>query len=265
MSRRRRVSVEELSAVRASAAGVERRRPRSTTAAPASAIHSAFACWWLRRGVRIGDEDRRPPGRRDLEDRAAGPREHQVGGGEGVGQARARIEQRVALGRSAARRCALGRAPRSRGCRRCGGRGSRGRRAAGPSSVKASSAQRLIERAPWLPPKTSRQRSSAAIPNRSLAPRRSAVPTAAGTGRPVTRYRSPSRPSIGNARHTRRARRASRRLASPRWRSASVSTSGSPQREGREAGGARDVAAAAQDRRPPPRRRSAPRAVRDGR
>ena len=35
-----------------------------------------------------------------------------------------------------------------------------------PRSAKASIAARLIERAPWLPPMTKRQRASAAIPNR---------------------------------------------------------------------------------------------------
>ena len=82
---------------------------------------------------------------------------------------------------------------------------------------------------------------------------------------------APSRPSIGKARHTRRANGASSRLASPRWLSASVSTSGTraataaaPDRPGdvpaaahhrRRAAASRRIAA----RRARPRRPRAPR------
>ena len=108
--------------------------------------------------VRIGDEDRRPAGRGDLEDRAARAAEHQVAGGEAVAEVRLVGEQRVAVavrGRARAARAA----PRSRGARRGGRRGSRGPRARRSASIAHS----LIERAPWLPPITSRQRRPAAI------------------------------------------------------------------------------------------------------
>ncbi len=48
-------------------------------------------------GVRVGDEDRRPPGRRQLEDRAARASQHQVAGGEAVAEVGLVGEQRVAL------------------------------------------------------------------------------------------------------------------------------------------------------------------------
>ncbi len=50
--------------------------------------------------------------------------------------------------------------------------------------------------------------------------------TARLTGRPVTTYCRPSRPASGKARATRRASGAARRLATPRWESASISSSG---------------------------------------
>ena len=75
------------------------------------------------------------------------------------------VEQRVALG-VRRRGEALLAARRSRGGRRGGGRGSRGPLAA---RRRPRSRRRLIERAPWLPPITSRQRASAAIPNRARA------------------------------------------------------------------------------------------------
>ena len=82
----------------------------------------------------------------------------------------------------------------------------------------------LIVRAPSEPPNTSTHTASSGMPNRARAAARSV--DGAGTGRPVTRKRGSSRPSIGNARHTRRANRASSRFVSPRCESASVSTSG---------------------------------------
>ena len=66
------------------------------------------------------------------------------------------------------------------------------------------------------------------MPKRSRAAPRSAEPVPAGTGRPLTSHRGPSRPSIGNARNTRRAAGASTRFVIPRWLSASVSTIGIP-------------------------------------
>ena len=50
------------------------------------------------RRVRIGDEDRGPPGGGELEDGAAGAREDEVGGGERVGEVGHVLEQRVASG-----------------------------------------------------------------------------------------------------------------------------------------------------------------------
>ena len=132
--------------------------------------------------VRIGDEERRPPGGGDLEDRAARAPEDQVAGGEAVAEVGLVLEQRVALlirsGLEPGRQLAVVAPPGE-----VDRRGSRG-----PArSARASSAQSLIERAPWLPPITSRQRSSAATPKRGRAPSRSAASTAAGTGLPVTR------------------------------------------------------------------------------
>ena len=60
-----------------------------------------------------------------------------------------------------------------------------------------------------------------------------------GPACPTTSNFGPSRPSIGNARKTRRANGASSRLVTPRWLSASVSTSGSAQRPRRQAHRAR--------------------------
>ena len=89
---------------------------------------------------------------------------------------------------------------------------------------------------------------------RSGAGRPSGRPPAprAGTGRPVTTYGPPSRPGIGKARQTRSARRASSRLARPRWLSASVSTSGQAHADRREPGRTRDVPAASQHHVRPP-------------
>ena len=92
------------------------------------------------------------------------------------------------------------------------------------ASRNASIDASLIDRAPKDPPKTSTQVSVTPRPKRARAASRSV--TGGGTGRPVTTYFAESRPAIGNARQTRRARPASNRLVSPRWLSASISTSG---------------------------------------
>ena len=111
--------------------------------------------------VRVGDEDRRPAGGGDLEDRAA--RSGRGPGRRRRGSRRGRARTRAACsGRRAGRRRAARAAPRSRGGRRGGRRGSRDR----SRSANAATAHSLIERAPWLPPMTSRQRSPAAMPKR---------------------------------------------------------------------------------------------------
>src|SRR4029077_3975075 len=53
---------------------------------PAAAHDPRFALRVPRRGVRVGNEDRREPGSRELEHRAAGPRDGEVRRGEGVGE-----------------------------------------------------------------------------------------------------------------------------------------------------------------------------------
>ena len=55
---------------------------------------------------------------------------------------------------------------------------------------------------------------------------RVASTTARLTGRPVTTYFRPPRPGSGKASATRRASGAARRLATPRWESASISSTG---------------------------------------
>ena len=122
-----------------SSAPTARRRPRGvssasaiTTAAPACRHPGGVGVWWSAGRVRVGDEDRRPPGRGDLEDRAAG-----------AGQRRGRrrrgtsprfglvLEQRVALGVRRPRRGALAQLGVVAAARRGGGRGSRARRRLG--------------------------------------------------------------------------------------------------------------------------------------
>ncbi len=49
------------------------------------------------RGVRVGDEDRGPAGRRDLEDRSAGARDHEVAGRERVRERVEVLQHRVAV------------------------------------------------------------------------------------------------------------------------------------------------------------------------
>ena len=128
-------------------------------------------------GVRVGHEDRRHAVRGDLEDRAAGAGDGQVGGGQ-------RVAERRDVGRAGRSRRAAG-SPSARAQRLVvalpGRRAGRGR--ARPRS--AATAASLIDRAPSEPPKTSTQVSSSATPKRARAAARSVC--GGGTGRPVTR------------------------------------------------------------------------------
>ena len=112
----------------ASRAGVQLGVGDDDVAAPASLHPGGVGALVVGGRVRVGHEDRRPAGRGDLEDRAAGAAEDEVGGGEAVAEVGLVGEQRVAVavrGRVEPRAAA----PRSRGCPRGGGRGSRAPRA----------------------------------------------------------------------------------------------------------------------------------------
>ena len=144
-----------------------------TIAAPASAIQLGVGVLVAAGGVRVGHEDRRAARRGQLEDRAAGAGEDEVARGERVGEGRLVLEQRVVGDPAGGGEPLL--------CERVVAvpamwRTWKSRPAPGASGpAKASSAARLIDRAPWLPPKTSRQRAPAAIPKRSRAAPRSAA------------------------------------------------------------------------------------------
>ena len=133
----------------------------------------------VRGRVRIGDQDRGAARRGDLEHRAAGAGEHQVGGREHLAEVGLVLDQGVALGGAGALEPLAER-------RVVAPSGDVEHPEAGPGPRSPSSAASLIERAPRLPPKTSRQRSSAPMPKRERAASRSASSTARGTGRPVT-------------------------------------------------------------------------------
>ncbi len=115
----------------------------------------------------------------DLEERAAGAREDQVGGGERVGEAGEVqvLAQVVPPGPSARLAACAASSAWSRRPQTC-----RTWKAAPPY---ASSAARLIERAPSEPPNTSTHVWSGSIPSRARAPARSSW--GGGIGRPVTR------------------------------------------------------------------------------
>ena len=144
----RRVGEQLLHLARADRARPRGRRPRRR---PRSKKRAFFA-WWSAVASGYGTSERRLPGRRDLPDRPARARDHEVGGRERGAEVVREREQHVVPPRDARRR-----APRSRAHRR--GAERRARR-----SPKASTAASLSARAPRLPPNTSTTGPSAGQP-----------------------------------------------------------------------------------------------------
>ena len=156
-----------------------RRAPSSSasatsTAAPAATIHSAFLRWWSAVAYGYGTSTAGRPQRGELGDRAAGARDHEVGGRHRLGQ----LRQCTGPAGSAQTACPGARARRvpRRGSagRRRGRPAARGRRPAPPAPANASTQARFSVWAPWLPPKTSStgrsgRRSKAASPSSRVA------------------------------------------------------------------------------------------------
>ncbi len=189
-------------------------------------------------GGRVRDQDRRSAVGGDLEDRAAGAGDHEVGGEQ-------RLAELVDVLAQVVVRAGRGRARGSRARRRRAGRGTSRRRT-------PRRAAWLIERAPSEPPNTSTTVSSGASPKRARAAARSV----AGGG-----HRPPG-DAVALAARARRAgtpgRRAAAKGASRRLEIAEVRVGlgqhqRDPQQHGREADRPRHVPA----RRPSPRRLSA--------
>ena len=166
---------------------------------------------------RIRNEDRRLPAAASSQTRAARTRDHEIGGGERGAELVVNGSELVVVAlHPPAQRFVVALAAQS------AARPARPRRSVSTanslSSARPAAAERRAAQARRrqleLPP---------ALGLRDAAMR-------AGIGRPVTRYFGPSRPGIGNARKTRCANGAARRLASPRWASASISAAGMPLR-----------------------------------
>ena len=151
---------------------------------PPRSIQAALARLVVGGRVGVGDEDRRAAGRRDLEDRAARS-------DPGPGRRRRARRRGRARRRSACSARACGAA-----ARRCAqllviaaaGEVDDVEVAAAPRSANASIAAKLTERAPWLPPMTSRQRVLRGDPEALPGRRRDRPPAPRrAPGRPVTR------------------------------------------------------------------------------
>ena len=182
--------------------------------------------------MRIGHEHGRQPVLGELEDRAARARDGEVGGGQRLAERDQVVAQVVVR---AGRREVGEVAPPGDvqdAVRRVGERGDRG-------VVDRARAERAAEH----------EHAALVVADAERGARGRAAGGARGDGPAgddvVAR---PSRPAIGNARHTRWARRGSRRLVSPMCESASVSTSGTRRSTAASADRAGDVAAAAQHR-----------------
>ena len=202
-------------------AGRPARASGITTAAPARSMKRAFASWWLPVACGYGTRIDGRPGGGQLEHGAARARGGEVRGGQRVRERLDVREQPVVRRRAELdepRAQLLVVAPPGRvehRARRGGAEGVEG------GVVQPPRAQRAAEDEQAWPVRRARPGARGPRPGRPpRCPR--------GTGRPVTSHFAPRRPSIGNARHTRAANGASIRFDTPRWLSASVSTSGRP-------------------------------------
>ena len=183
-----------------------------------------------------------------------------------AGSPAAAISQTVPPARASARSAARSAAPKRSTCtaarrsRRAVTRGAqrarsrarrRGAARPGPTRRTRSTAASFSDRAPASSPEDEQHAPVLRQPEaRGGPPRAAPVATGDGIGRPTTRYFAPSRPSIGYARNTRRAKRTASRFARPRCASASVDRRRDPRRPGCDDHRARDVAARRRARRP---------------
>ena len=178
---------------------------RSTTAAPASAIQRALSRWCSAVACGYGTSTAGLPAAAISNTEPPARATHQVAGRERVGQA---VEIFVEAVVRRAGRAAPGAAParRSRAARR---RAARPRH--GPlARANASSAARLIERAPRLPPNTNRQRASARRCRAAPVPRRGRASRIAPRHRPARDQIALAVPPVDRERRGRRGAQTAR-------------------------------------------------------
>ena len=163
---------------------------------------------------RVRHEHRRQPGGRELPDRRAAAHQREIRRAVGRAEPVEHRQQHVVRPRDARRA-----ARRSRARPRCAGRPDRSRRRPRPPA-RSASARRPARRRRAAPAP------SAGRPSCARASSRGSGRALSGIARPVTTYFGGLRPGIGYERKTRLANGAARRLARPRWASASVSAAG---------------------------------------
>ena len=212
----------------------------TTTAAPAALHEAGVRGLVVAGGVRIGHEDRGQARGGQLEHRAAGAGDGEVGGGQRVGE---RLDVRRAAGSAAASRARRG--------ARAGRRSRAARRRGAPRTAPRRRTRRARRRSaaarPSEPPKTSRHGPSGGDAEAGAGGGLVAAPGARRHGPPGDEpLRAVAGPRSGTPGTRARANGASSRFDTPRWLSASVSTSGRPQRARRQPHRPGHVAAAAE-------------------